>query len=99
MTKHADLPNTIPGHTLVLNYCWFLHSILSVITHRLNISGHMFSYFGMWEIVLKCVPFSYTLYIVTWMARALLGNAPANTSRPNKHKATIEESPFLCNDL
>jgi hypothetical protein len=37
-------------------------------------------------------------YIVTCMARPLLGNGPVNTPRPNTHKATIEESPFLGND-
>jgi hypothetical protein len=29
----------------------------------------------------------------------MLGNGPVNTSRPNTRKATIEESPFLCDDL
>jgi hypothetical protein len=38
-------------------------------------------------------------YIVTWMARALLGNGPENTPRLNTHKATKEQSPFLDNDL
>jgi hypothetical protein len=27
--------------------------------------------------------------IVMWMARALLGNGPVNTPRPNTHKVTI----------
>jgi hypothetical protein len=26
---------------------------------------------------------NYMIYIVTWLARALLGNGPFNTSRPN----------------
>jgi hypothetical protein len=37
--------------------------------------------------------------IVTWIARALLGNGLVNTPRPNTHKVTIEDSPFLYNDL
>jgi hypothetical protein len=37
--------------------------------------------------------------IVTRMARALLGNGLANTLWPNTHMATIEVSPFLCNNL
>jgi hypothetical protein len=32
---------TIPAHTLIFDCCWCLHSILSAITHRLNVSGHM----------------------------------------------------------
>jgi hypothetical protein len=28
---------------------------------------------------------------VTWMARALLGNGPVNTPRPNTHKETMED--------
>jgi hypothetical protein len=42
---------------------------------------------------------SFSNNIVTWMASSLLGNGPVNTSRQNTHKATIEESLFLCNDL
>jgi hypothetical protein len=33
----------------------------------------------------------YFLNTVTWMARALLGNGPLNTPRPNTHKATMED--------
>jgi hypothetical protein len=35
---------------------------------------------------------------VMLMVRALLGTRPVNISRPNTHKTTIEESPFLCSD-
>jgi hypothetical protein len=35
----------------------------------------------------------------TWMIRALLRNGQVKTPRQNTHKATIVESPFLCNDL
>jgi hypothetical protein len=31
------------------------------------------------------------IYIVTWMARSLLGNGLINTPRPNIHKATMED--------
>jgi hypothetical protein len=30
---------------------------------------------------------------VMWMAKALLGNGPVNTPRPNTHKATMEDVP------
>jgi hypothetical protein len=33
----------------------------------------------------------YDVNIVTWMARALLGNGPVNTPRPNTHKETMED--------
>jgi hypothetical protein len=30
-------------------------------------------------------------YILTWMARALLGNGPVNTARSNTHMAAMED--------
>jgi hypothetical protein len=30
-------------------------------------------------------------YNITWMARALLGNGPVNTPRPNTYKAAMED--------
>jgi hypothetical protein len=39
--------STIPAHTLMLNCSWCLQSIiLSVITHKLNVSGHLFLVFA-----------------------------------------------------
>jgi hypothetical protein len=39
--------------------------------------------------------YSYVmLHIVTWMATALLGSRPVNTSRPNTRYATIREAVF-----
>jgi hypothetical protein len=65
IAKHFQ---TIPVHTLMLNCCWCLHSILSAITHKLNVSGHTFT----WTFfpVLVCgtraqslsALFTYTLY-------------------------------------
>jgi hypothetical protein len=54
----------------------------------------------LWETVaVYCDNHTKHIHIVTWKARALLGNGPVKTPRPNTHKATIEKSPFLCNDV
>jgi hypothetical protein len=41
MWQNTRAYQTIPAHTLMLNFCWCVHSILSAITHKLNVSGHM----------------------------------------------------------
>jgi hypothetical protein len=39
------------------------------------------------------------IYIVTWTARALLGNGAVVIPRPKTQKATTEELPFLHNEM
>jgi hypothetical protein len=73
VAKHAGLPNihqqSLP--TQMLNCCLRLHSILSAITHKLNVSDtsklDILFYFGMWISLPKFCPrlSTYTLYTHT----------------------------------
>jgi hypothetical protein len=62
-------------------------------SNRMNISR---SAFDSWKCTAPRPTHKVTLeesiiLVVTWMARALLGNGPVNTPRPNTHKATMED--------
>jgi hypothetical protein len=54
---------TIPANTLMLNCCWCLCSLLSVITHRLNIYGHFLLFLYVEFVPKVCPHLSVTSYI------------------------------------
>jgi hypothetical protein len=71
---------TLPVSTLMLNCCWCLRTILSVITHKLNVTGHMLIWTSFLVLVFGTrgqslsASFNYTLYIVElsdtrWIAK------------------------------